>query len=237
MRRRRRAGAERARRRIWRGLLRLTAFVVLASAGLVLPWRWLAPPTTAFMLLHRLEHGQPPDYRWKPAEEISPQLALAVLAAEDQKFADHPGFDFASIRDALREARPRGASTLSQQVAKNLFLWPGRSYLRKVAEAWLTAFLELLWPKARILEVYLNVAEFGPGIYGAEAAARRFFARPASQLSAEQAARLAAVLPSPRRMSPVEPSPYVRQRAAEIRDAMRKLGGLDHLDRLGGARP
>jgi monofunctional biosynthetic peptidoglycan transglycosylase len=205
--------------------------VLLGSAVLTLPWRWIDPPTTAFMLQARLQRGTPVDWRWVPWAAISPALRVAVVAAEDQKFPTHHGFDLQSISSALREAggRPRGASTISQQVAKNLFLWPGRSLLRKAVEAWLTTWIELGWPKRRILEVYLNVAELGPGVYGAEAASRRYFGKPARALDASEAALLAAVLPSPRRMSAVQPSRYVEQRAQEIEESVRDLGGPGYL--------
>lgn len=188
----------------------------------MLPWRWIPLPTTAFVL----RADTPVDYRWVPLDEISPTLALSVVAAEDQKFPDHGGFDYVAIREAAfeRRERRRGASTISQQVAKNVYLWPGRSLARKGIEAYLTVWIELLWPKRRILEVYLNVAEFGPGVYGAEAAAQRFFGRRASQLGPREASLLAAVLPNPRRMSAAEPSEYVRGRAAEIARAARRLG-------------
>lgn len=168
---------------------------------------------------------------WVDWNEISPQLAIAVVAAEDQNFPHHSGFDFGSIRAAVRERqrRRRGASTISQQVAKNLFLWPGRSWVRKGLEACLTLYIEVLWPKRRILEVYLNIAELGPGIFGAEAAARSFFDRPASRLSARQAALLAAVLPSPRRMSATQPSAYVRRRVEWIERQVEQLGGVGYL--------
>lgn len=156
------------------------------------------------------------DYRWRDSALISPQLFRALLAAEDQKFVDHHGFDLEAIRKAFdynrRGQRVRGASTITQQTAKNLFLWPKRSWLRKGLESWFTVWMELLWPKARILEVYANVAEFGPGIYGAEAAAQRFFAKSAGALSAEQAALLAAVLPSPTRYRAQTPGPWLQRR-------------------------
>jgi monofunctional biosynthetic peptidoglycan transglycosylase len=159
--------------------------------------------------------------------EISRFAALAVVAAEDQRFPLHHGFDFAEIGEALEErgnGRLRGASTISQQVAKNLFLWQGRSFVRKGLEAWLTLWIELLWPKRRILEVYLNLAELGPGVFGVEAASRRTFGKPAARLEAEEAALLAAVLPNPVRYRADAPSSYVRHRAARIRREMDRLG-------------
>ncbi len=205
----------------------MAAAVVVLTLCAVVPWRWFAPPTTAFVQQARRDLGtEKVTYRWVALEEIAPPLALCVVAAEDQKFPTHHGFDYESIRAATREARtrPRGASTISQQVAKNLFLWPGRSILRKGLEAYLTVFIETFWPKRRILEVYLNVAEFGRGVFGAEAASRHFFGKPARQLSLGESALLTAVLPNPKRMSVGQPSEYVRQRAEEIEAAARQLG-------------
>lgn len=221
------------------GVIRV--FYFLAAAGLasmlltialVLPWRWFAPPTSAFMLRERLLKGTSVHYRWIPWEGIAPHLAMAVVAAEDQKFPLHHGFDFESIAQALEEkgGARRGASTISQQVAKNLFLWPGRSYIRKGLEAYMTLLIETLWPKRRILEVYLNVAEFGPGTFGAGAAGRRFFDKPALDLSLWEASLLAAVLPNPKKMSAQRPSYYVQRRASEIRWWVHQLGGVHYLE-------
>ncbi len=234
----RRAPADPAYRRvgrlIWRGGLMLVALGLLVSIALVLPWRWLTPPTTAFMLRDQIANSRQIDHRWVAWKDMSPYLPIAVVAAEDQKFPRHHGFDFEAIVEATREhrGRMRGASTISQQVAKNLFLWPGRSLVRKGLEAWLTALVETLWSKRRILEVYLNVAEFGPGIYGAGAASETFFQRSPSRLNLRQAALLAAVLPSPRRMSAARPSAYVDRRAREIAAWVRKLGGPQYLSDL-----
>jgi len=167
------------------------------------------------------------DYEWLDLDEISSSVPIAVIAAEDQKFPVHSGFDLGSIRAAIDDRRDgdrlRGASTISQQVAKNLFLWPGRSFLRKGIEAYFTLLIELTWPKQRILEVYVNVAEFGPGIYGATAASRRFFRKPASSLTDAEAALLAAVLPNPKGLHADEPSDYVRERQRWILGQMRRL--------------
>jgi monofunctional biosynthetic peptidoglycan transglycosylase len=156
-----------------------------------------------------------------------------VLVAEDQRFLQHAGFDTKAIGNAVGElaagGRLRGASTISQQVAKNLFLWPGRSVLRKAAEAWLTIWIELLWPKRRIAEVYVNVAQFGPCVFGAEAASRLYFGRRAADLTALQAARLAAVLPAPGRMRVDDPGPFAEERAREIEAEMRRGGGPAYL--------
>ena len=205
--------------------LKLILVALLASAALVLPWRWLPPPTSAFMLRERFT-GRPVYQRWVPYPAISRNLVLCVIAAEDQKFAAHSGFDVDAIARAVEErrARPRGASTISQQLAKNLYLWPGRSFVRKGLEAWFTVWLEQTWPKRRILEVYLNTAEFGPGIFGAEAASDVMFGKSARDLSLREAALLAAVLPSPKRMSATHPSAYVSERAGEIERVARALG-------------
>ena len=214
----------------WTGrvILTLVALSVVTVVGL----RWVTPPTSAFMVREGLVRDHPGgiQYDWVPAEDISVELALAVVTSEDQRFPVHHGFDLVEIRKALDESgRQRGASTISQQVAKNLFLWPG-GWVRKGLEAYITALIETLWPKRRILEVYLNVAEFGPGVFGAEAASRAFFGKPASDLTRAEAARLAAVLPSPRRMSAARPSEYVRGRQGEIESGMAQLGGPAYLD-------
>jgi monofunctional biosynthetic peptidoglycan transglycosylase len=209
---------------------------VLLSILAVATLRFIDPWTSSVMLREHIDSwfdGDPRPFvlrqQWRDYDAISQQLALAVVASEDQRFPEHWGFDFRQIRQALDEAdnggRSRGASTITQQVAKNLFLWNGRSWVRKGAEAWFTVLIELLWPKQRILEIYLNIAEMGPGIYGAEAAARAFFGKPAVGLSRAEAARIAAVLPNPRRMSAARPGPYVLRRQAEIQRQMAALGG------------
>jgi monofunctional glycosyltransferase len=228
---------------LWRRLiaiaLRLAAGWLALTILAVLALRWLPPPTSAFMLESRVaawrerDAGYRCDYRWTPYERISRHLKLAVIASEDQKFAFHPGFDFEAIDAALRERergeRLRGASTISQQVAKNLFLWPGPSLVRKGLEAYLTLLIELLWPKQRILEVYLNVAEFAPGVYGAGAAARRLFQSEPRRLTQYQAALLAAVLPNPRRLHADRPGGYVQRRAQWIVEQMNALGGAAYI--------
>lgn len=204
---------------------------VIVSVLLVLPWRWIAPPTSAFMLAEIWQTDNAIDYRWVPLAQISPQLAIAIVASEDQKFPEHYGFDMDSILDTLssKGKRTRGASTISQQVAKNLYLWGGRSYLRKGIEAYLTLLIESLWSKRRILEVYLNVAEFAPGVYGAEAAAQHLFSKSANRLTLYESSLLAAVLPNPKRMYAASPSDYVRGRAQDIRQEVRQLGGPGYL--------
>ena len=226
-------------------ILRAAAAAVLvagtASILAVAAFRWLPVPMTAFMVGERLAtraEAKPLDQRqdWVPWERISPHAAVAVIASEDQKFLAHDGFDFVAIEkavtDAQRGRRLRGASTISQQVAKNLFLWSGQSWVRKGLEAWFTVWIELLWPKQRILEVYLNVAQFGPGTWGVEAASRRYFGKPAAKLARHEAALLAAVLPSPTRYRVVNPGPYVRQRQQWILGQMNRLGGPALLDSL-----
>ena len=181
-------------------------------------------------------------YQWIDLERISAHAAIAVIAAEDQLFPFHAGFDLKSIREAVRSSsnprkRVRGASTISQQVAKNLFLWPGRSWLRKGLEAWFTVLIEALWPKERILEAYLNLAEFGRGTYGVEAAARRFYRKSAGRLTRRESATLAAVLPNPKVYRVDRPSRYVLARRDRILGQMRALGGPAYLDQLDDEAP
>ena len=175
-------------------------------------------------------------HRWVDLNRISPNLPLAVVASEDQKFPEHWGFDVEAIEKAYElnqhSHRVHGASTISQQVAKNLFLWSGRSYFRKGLEAYFTLLIEAIWPKRRIIEVYLNIAEFGYGTYGAEAAAQRFFKKPAARLSRSESAVLAAVLPNPQRLSASMPSAYVQTRRDWILGQMQALGGPEMLDEI-----
>ncbi|KAF1685035.1 monofunctional biosynthetic peptidoglycan transglycosylase [Pseudoxanthomonas broegbernensis] len=231
--------------RRWRWLRRLlwlpVAFVA-ATVAQVAVLRFVDPPTSAFMLARQAEAWSQGEWRfrvaydWRDLDTISPHLPLAVIAAEDQRFASHWGFDLDAIEQAIdhnaRGKRIRGGSTISQQVAKNLFLWQGRSWLRKGLEAWYTLLIEAMWPKRRILEVHVNVAEFGDGIYGAQAAARSYWRKDAARLTMDESARLAAVLPAPRRYSASRPGPYVQRRAAWIQRQMRQIGGPDHLRRL-----
>ena len=212
--------------------LRIAAVIILAPILVILLFRWAPLPTSAFILRQRLS-GVAVDYRWVPLERMSPHAALAVVASEDQNFFNHWGIDFKAISDAMednrRRHRPRGASTISQQVAKNLFLWPNASYLRKGLEVYFTGLIELLWPKERVLEVYLNIAELGPGIFGQEAAAQRYFHKPPIRLTQRQAATLAAVLPAPKKMSVSRPSEYVSHRTEEILEQMDLLGGTEFM--------
>jgi len=236
------AAHARRRRSRWHWLWKLPLLLAALSILQVLALRFIDPPFTAFMAIRQVEALRAGDtgfrvaYDWRDLEDIAPSLAVAVVAAEDQNFARHRGFDLEAIERArahnARGGRTRGASTISQQLAKNLFLWGGRSWVRKGLEAWYTLWIELLWPKKRILEVYVNVAEFGDGIYGAQAAARSYWGRDASALTVAQSARLAAVLPSPRRYSANRPGPWVQRRAQWIERNMRNLGGNAWLEAL-----
>lgn len=240
---RRRKSSKSSKRRNRRWGCRMAAVLLLLVVGATaLPialLRWVPPPTTAFMWASRTDDpatGRPCRslaYRWAPWSAISIQVPRAVLIAEDQRFLQHRGFDTQAIRGAVGDfvagGRLRGASTISQQVAKNLFLWPERSALRKGLEVWLTTWIELLWPKRRIVEMYVNVAQFGPCVFGVEAASHRYFGAPPSRVSAEQAARLAAVLPAPGRMRVDDPGPFAIERAAEILAVLDVPGGPSFL--------
>lgn len=223
----------------------LRSIVIVVVSWLALSWllvlvlRFVPPWTSAVMMERQVAawiHGEKDFHlrqHWVPWSQVSPWAPLAMVAGEDQKFPFHHGFDFDSIQDAMDAAdegrRLRGASTISQQTAKNLFLWNGRSFVRKGLEAYFTVLIELTWPKQRILEVYMNIAELGDGIYGVGAASDAFFATPPARLSPAQAARLAAVLPSPRRFHADRPSPYVLSRASWIQQQMGQLGGPAYL--------
>jgi monofunctional glycosyltransferase len=220
----------------------LVVICIMASVLAVVLLRWINPPFTAFMAETQAAAwvSRDPNYvfrhNWVDLNRISPNLPLAVVASEDQKFPEHWGFDVEAIEKAYalnqHNHKVRGASTISQQVAKNLFLWSGRSYFRKGLEAYFTVLIESLWPKRRILEIYLNIAEFGYGTYGAEAAAQRFFHKPATRLTRGDAAVLAAVLPNPERYSAIAPSRYVQQRREWILGQMQALGGPEMLDEI-----
>lgn len=224
---------------IRRWLIRLILLWFFITLSLVLAMRWFNPPTTAFMLqrLYSQEYDRIEiKYEWRDISNITPSLAMSVIASEDQKFADHWGFDVAAIEQVLEDRqngeKMRGASTISQQLAKNLYLWPGRSWVRKGLEVYFTGAIEIMIPKRRILELYLNVAEFGDGIYGAEAAAQTIFGVPAQSLSPHQSALLAARLPAPKNYTIQPPSEYMQQRARWIKQQVKQLGGEDYLDGL-----
>ena len=213
-------------RRIGRWILRLVALFVGLSVVMTALYQVLPVPVTWLMLVRAVQgHGIHKD--WAPIGNISPLLVRAVIAAEDTRFCEHDGFDWVEIRKAIDEWRRggdlRGASTISNQVARNVFLWPSRDLFRKGLEAWFTLLIEAFWDKERIVEVYLNVAEWGPGIYGAEAAARHHFGKPAAELGQREASLLAAVLPSPLRWSPAQPGEYTANYAARIRTRMDQL--------------
>lgn len=239
-----------ARRRSWRSWLwRLPLLFVAFTVVQVLVLRFVDPPFTAFMAARQLEAFGAGDFGfriahdWRDLDRISRHVPLAMIAAEDQNFATHNGFDFKAIERArahnqragerarARNApvrRIRGASTISQQTAKNLFLWKGQGatrWARKGLEVWYTVLIEALWPKSRIIEVYVNTVELGNGVYGVQAAARTYYRKDASALAPAEAARMAAVLPNPRRYSIARPGPYVQRRTQAIQRQMRQLGG------------
>lgn len=224
-------------------------WLILCLAGtmaITIVFRWVPLPFSSLMVQRQIaslwqEKQKQKEYRfryeWVDMGRISPYAPLAAIASEDQKFLNHMGFDFEAIEKAWehnqRRKRVHGASTITQQVAKNLFLWPGRSFVRKGLEVYFTLLLEGLWPKRRILEVYLNVAEFGPGIFGVEAASQVYFHKSAARLNPAEAAILAAILPSPLRSSAVRPSDYISERAWHIQQQMRAMGGVALLRPLG----
>lgn len=225
-----------------RSVARLALGIAVSGATMLALYRFTAVPGTVLMGMRALD-GTQVSYQWTPLDMISPHLVRAVIAAEDMKFCRHIGFDFGEIKAAYNDYRNgaplRGASTISQQTAKNAFLWPGRGPFRKVAEAGVTLPMEAAYPKRRIMEIYLNVAEWGDGMFGAEAAARGRFGKSASELTRREAALLAAVLPSPNRWRVDPPGPYVRRRAAALEARMRTvdekgLAGcvLEHRDRF-----
>ncbi|MGW8368539.1 MAG: monofunctional biosynthetic peptidoglycan transglycosylase [Gammaproteobacteria bacterium] len=209
-------------------LLAAWLLVTIASVGLL---RFAAPPVTAVMLREPGSVGRI-EYRWVPRSAISANAARAVIASEDQKFLTHFGFDLEQLRQAVDAYRSggelRGASTITQQVAKNLFLWNGRSFVRKGLEAYFTLLIETLWSKERILEVYLNIAELGPGVFGIEAAAEQYFGTRARDLTLRQATLLAAVLPAPKDYSVRNPTAYVRMRQSEIEEQVQVLAQRGH---------
>lgn len=223
--------------RICRLLLKLVLGLVLLSVLWVTALKWVPVWVTPLMVQRSWQFRKEPDFKtrktWKPLASISPEMAKAVIASEDQRFFDHDGFDRIEIRNALDERksgkRRRGASTISQQTAKNVFCWPSRTWLRKGLEAWFTVLIEKIWGKERILEVYLNVAEMGRGIYGAEAAAQTHFNHSAKDLTRREACLEAACLPNPLQRNPARPSDYVSRRATAI---SRQMGNLAYPDWL-----
>ena len=237
-----RLGRPRKRRRWGRWLLALPMLLLLATVLQVAVLRFVDPWFSTFMAIRQFQAWTEGDWRfrvaydWRDLDRMSSSVPLALVAAEDQRFAEHYGFDLKAIEKArnnnARGRKVRGGSTISQQTAKNLFLWSGRSWVRKGIEAWYTVLIETLWPKRRIIEVYANIAEFGDGVYGAQAAARSYFRKDAARLGPAEAARMAAVLPSPKRYSIVRPGPYVQRRSNAIQRQMRHIGGSGYLRSL-----
>ncbi|ACB92575.1 monofunctional biosynthetic peptidoglycan transglycosylase [Xylella fastidiosa subsp. morus] len=226
---------------IWcRRLLIVSLVSALMSVLQVIVFRFVDPPLSMTMVGRYLEAWSDRQwnfrlhYVWCDLEQIAPSVPISLVAAEDQRFPFHHGFDFDAIKKALgrhsRGGHLRGASTISQQVAKNLFLWSGRSFVRKGLEGWYTFWIELFWPKRRILEIYANIAEFGDGVYGVQAAARRYLGKGAADLDESDAAQLAAVLPSPRHYNIQHPGPYIRWRSSWIQRQAKQLGGSAYLD-------
>jgi monofunctional glycosyltransferase len=210
-RKRKRRGAGSRWRHPWlRRIALVLLILVLALLGSIVLFRFVNPPITAVMLEEKLIEGQTLKRRWVPLEQISPNLRLAVIASEDGNFCRHWGVDWAAVRDVVNQAKSlsavRGASTIPMQVAKNLYLWEHRSYLRKALEVPLAQVMTVIWPKPRMLEVYLNIAQWGPGLFGADAASRRYFGKPASALTKREAVLLAASLPNPLARNPARPS-------------------------------
>jgi monofunctional biosynthetic peptidoglycan transglycosylase len=227
-------------RRILLLLLIIALGLGTLSVAVTILFRFVPPPASALMIERRYDAWKggreySSRYQWTDFDRIAPPMAAAVIAAEDQNFSSHHGFDWDAIQRAIdydeNGNKLRGASTLTQQTAKNLFLWPDRNWLRKGFEAYFTVLLEGLWGKRRILETYLNIVEFGDGIYGVEAASQRFFHKPSARLTPEEAALLAAVLPNPHRLKANAPSNYVRERQQWILRQMRQLGGVSFVQR------
>ena len=217
-------------------LVTILAVLLIGPVLAVIVYRFVPPPITILMIERSIQ-GQGLDHRWLPLSRMSPALPRAAIAAEDARFCQHHGFDFQAIQKALKhdERRPgriRGGSTISQQTAKNVFLWPDRSWVRKGFEAYFTVLIEAIWGKRRIMEVYLNTVEMGPGIYGVEAAAQRYFHVSAHDLNPAQAARIIAILPSPLKWQAVDPGAYVRRRSGRIdagEGSVRRDGGAECL--------
>lgn len=219
-------------KRILKFILKLIAWFFLLTFFMVLLYKWVPVPFTPLMAIRYFENPEEEiRHDWVPMEEISANLQLAVVASEDQNFLNHNGFDYDAIRKAIEEnktrRRARGASTISQQTAKNVFLWPDSNWFRKGLEVYFTFLIELLWTKERILEVYLNSIEMGKGVYGAEAAADFWFGKSAANLSASEASAIAAILPNPRQYRAQPASDFIQGRKSWIQRQMRNIGGLN----------
>ena len=219
-------------KKFFKFLVKLLLGLFLFSILMVVVYKWVPVPFTPLMAIRYFENpGEDIRHDWVAMEEISPKLQLAVVASEDQNFLNHGGFDYEAIKKAIEEnktrRRSRGASTISQQTAKNVFLWPESSWFRKGLEVYFTFWIELLWSKERILEVYLNSIEMGRGVYGAEAASEFWFGKSAQSLSASEAAAIAAILPNPREYKANPASSYIQQRKSWIQRQMQNLGRLE----------
>lgn len=230
--------SKKIRRKIFKWLVILLACFIFLSVIPVVIYKYLPVPYTPLMVINQVKYKSENKKvklrkEWVPLDDISIYLQLAAIAAEDDRFIEHSGFDFDAIQQAYKnnkkgKGRLRGGSTISQQTAKNVFLWPGRSYIRKGLEAYFTVLIEIIWGKERIMEVYLNIVETGKGVYGAEASARHFFGKHASELNRNEAAAIISVLPSPRKYSVTKPSSFMtRYRAAIVRRMMRMENLLD----------
>ena len=225
-------------KKIYRFLRKLMLYFFIGSVALTIIYRFVPPPFTYLMIQRLVEQkmdGEDLKLRkdWVSIDKMSPYLVRAVIASEDQHFNEHWGFDIAALQKAYqhnqKSKKVKGGSTISQQVAKNVFLWPGRSYFRKGLEAYFTILIEITWSKKRIMEIYLNEIEMGNGIYGAEAAAKKYFRKPAKDLSKRESALIAAVLPNPIRWTPANPNAYIQRRQYRILRAMRYVGKPEYL--------
>lgn len=216
------------KRGVFRWLFRLFLLLCFISALPMVVLRYYDPPTSMFIELNKQRHNKDIKHQWRDIEDISAYFPVAVIASEDQQFPTHFGFDLKQIRLVLEDRKnglSRGASTITQQTIKNLFLWPDRSLVRKGIEAWLSLWMELIVPKKRILELYVNFAQFGKSVFGVGAASEYYFNIPASELTPRQSALIAASLPTPSRSNPAKPSDYLKERAAFIQDQMPRIGG------------
>jgi monofunctional biosynthetic peptidoglycan transglycosylase len=235
--------------KIWRFVKRTVIAFFIFTIALTIIYRFVNPPYTMTMASRKIEaifsdkKNKDIDFRWKNYEDISRYLPLAIITCEDQAFPHHFGFDFKAIDKAIehnekvkagKRKRIKGASTISQQVAKNVFLWQGRSFIRKGLEVYFTLLIEFFWPKQRIIEVYMNIAEMGNMTFGAEAAAQKYFRKPAAKLTQSEAATIAVILPNPRKYSAASPGPYVQKRRNWCIDMMNKLGGKSFLKQVEG---
>jgi monofunctional biosynthetic peptidoglycan transglycosylase len=225
-------------KKIYRFFRKLMLYFFIGSVALTIIYRFVPPPFTYLMIQRLVEQkmdGEDLKLRkdWVSIDKMSPYLVRAVIASEDQHFNEHWGFDIAALQKAYqhnqKSKKVKGGSTISQQVAKNVFLWPGRSYFRKGLEAYFTILIEITWSKKRIMEIYLNEIEMGDGIYGAEAAAKKYFRKPAKDLSKRESALIAAVLPNPIRWTPANPNAYIQRRQYRILRAMRYVGKPEYL--------